>query len=207
MPEMDGIEATASLRSREAGTGRHQPVIAMTALVMQGDRERCLAAGMDGYLTKPIRPRALDEVLDLYIAKKLENEAAGEKVEEVAESSDPETEEEAIDGRELLERVGNDREFLQELASLFREDGPKQLERIRIEIGQKDSGEVLRAAHSLRGTLANLGARSAAEMASEIEQAGRTADLARAEAALGNLELELPRVLDALSALCVEVVR
>jgi two-component system sensor histidine kinase/response regulator len=68
MPELDGLEATIQLREREKGMGRHQAVIAMTALVMKGDRERCIEAGMDGYLSKPIRPQELDEVLDIYLA-------------------------------------------------------------------------------------------------------------------------------------------
>ena len=66
MPEMDGLEATVALRKKEKNTQSHQPVVAMTALVMKGDRERCLAAGMDGYLSKPIRPRELDDILELY---------------------------------------------------------------------------------------------------------------------------------------------
>ena len=69
MPEMDGLEATTLLREKEKLSGRHQAVVAMTALVMKGDRERCMAAGMDGYLSKPIRPQELDEVLDSYVAK------------------------------------------------------------------------------------------------------------------------------------------
>ncbi len=68
MPEMDGIEATLALREREKRTGIHQPVIAMTAHAMKGDRERCLAAGMDGYLSKPIKPQELDELLQSYAA-------------------------------------------------------------------------------------------------------------------------------------------
>jgi two-component system sensor histidine kinase/response regulator len=67
MPEMDGITATNIIRQRERENGRHQPIIAMTALVTAGDRERCLAAQMDGYLSKPIRALQLDEVLDRYM--------------------------------------------------------------------------------------------------------------------------------------------
>jgi two-component system, sensor histidine kinase and response regulator len=68
MPEMDGLEATAILRQREKETGAHQAVIALTAHAMKGDQERCLAAGMDGYLTKPIRPPEIEEILDRYLA-------------------------------------------------------------------------------------------------------------------------------------------
>jgi PAS domain S-box-containing protein len=206
MPEMDGIQATSALRASEAGTDRHQPVIALTALVMQGDRERCLAAGMDGYLSKPIRPRALDDVLDMYLAQKRQSETVSEKAPTTSAEPSPASVHDPVDDRELLERVGDDREFLTELVSLFREDGPKQLARIRKALEQKDAGEVLRCAHSLRGTLANLGERSAADLAAEIELAGKSEDLPGAGAALQSLELELARVLSALGTLCEGVI-
>ncbi len=72
MPEMDGFEVTAAIREKEIGSGIHQPVIALTAHAIKGDRERCLAAGMDGYLAKPIRPRDLDELLDSYVARRMQ---------------------------------------------------------------------------------------------------------------------------------------
>jgi PAS domain S-box-containing protein len=72
MPEMDGLEATAALREKEKGTGGHQAVVALTAHAMKGDREKCIAAGMDGYLTKPIRPQELDQLLERYMASKSE---------------------------------------------------------------------------------------------------------------------------------------
>jgi PAS domain S-box-containing protein len=207
MPEMDGIEATAALRAREKGTGRHMPVIAMTALVMQGDRERCLEAGMDGYLTKPIRPRALDEVLDLYVAQKGMGGAVHEETPMASAQASRDLDRDPVSGHELLERVGGDREFLSELVSLFREDSPKQLDRIKTAVENGDSSEVLRGAHSLRGTLANLAARPAADLAAEIEHAGKSDDLLRARVAFQNLQLELPRVLEALGALCEGVAR
>jgi CheY-like chemotaxis protein len=206
MPEMDGLEATAALRASEKETGCHQPVIAMTALVMQGDRERCLAAGMDGYLTKPIRPRALDEVLEIYIAQKKQGNTVFEEISKTSSQPSSTSGLEPVDGHELLERVDNDREFLTELVNLFREDGPKQLDKIRKALEKKDAGEMLRGAHLLKGTLANLAARPAADLAADIEHAARSEDWPRSEAALESLDLEMARVLDALSALCEEAI-
>ena len=71
MPEMDGFETTAAIRETEKGTGTHLPVIALTAHAMKGDREKCLAGGMDGYLAKPIRPRELDDLLESYVARRM----------------------------------------------------------------------------------------------------------------------------------------
>jgi len=68
---MDGFEATAAIRERENGTDTHMPVIALTAHAMKGDREKCLAGGMDGYLAKPIRPRELDDLLESYVARRM----------------------------------------------------------------------------------------------------------------------------------------
>jgi CheY-like chemotaxis protein len=68
MPELDGLEATIAIRRKEQNTGKHQPIIALTAHAMKGDQEKCLAAGMDGYLTKPIRPQELDQILNKYVA-------------------------------------------------------------------------------------------------------------------------------------------
>jgi CheY-like chemotaxis protein len=70
MPEMDGLEATASIRKKEEQSGKHQAVIALTAHAMKGDEERCLAAGMDSYLSKPIRPQELDAILEGYLARR-----------------------------------------------------------------------------------------------------------------------------------------
>ena len=80
MPEMDGFEATAAIRQKEKGTGLHQPVVALTAHAMKGDREKCLAVGMDGYLTKPIRPQELDQLLQIYVARHMEAPNAVETV-------------------------------------------------------------------------------------------------------------------------------
>jgi signal transduction histidine kinase/CheY-like chemotaxis protein len=89
MPEMDGLEATSAIRSKELVNGRHQPIIALTAHAMKGDEERCLAAGMDGYLTKPIRIQELDALLDKYVARRKESlKPAGATVHAPADSQE-----------------------------------------------------------------------------------------------------------------------
>ena len=108
MPELGGIEATIMLRE-EKMTGGHQFIVAMTALVMKNDRERCLAAGMDGYLAKPIRPQELDEALDACMT----NRASSPK-----EVSRTEVSDHTVNADELLERLDGDRVFLAELTDL-----------------------------------------------------------------------------------------
>ncbi|MGC2670954.1 MAG: response regulator, partial [Candidatus Acidiferrum sp.] len=78
MPEMDGLEATVAIREKEKGTGLHQPIVALTAHAMKGDREKCMEIGMDGYLTKPIRPQELDQILETYVARRLETQSLAE---------------------------------------------------------------------------------------------------------------------------------
>lgn len=203
MPEMDGIEATAALRDWELDTGLHQPIVAMTALVMKGDRERCLAAGMDGYLSKPLRSQDLDDVLEKYIA-----ESRLSKASRVRNSAvNPFAQQDPVDARELLDRVGDDREFLSDLVAVFREDCPRQLALIEKGLSAQAPAEISRAAHSLKGALSNLAAPAATSLAAEVEHAGAAGEMAKAEAALGRLRDELERVLDSLSALSEEAVR
>ena len=199
MPGMDGMEATRALRAAEVETGLHQPVVAMTALVMKGDKERCLAAGMDSYLPKPIRAQELDEVLEQYV---------GQKAVETQDASAPLSgASPAVDARDLLDRIGDDHEFLTELLATFREDSSSQFNEIHAALAASDGTALSHAAHSLRGALSNLAATPASALAAEMEAAGKAADFDRARMVLGDLEPELARVIDALSALCQETAR
>jgi two-component system, sensor histidine kinase and response regulator len=193
MPEMDGFEATSALRESEKSTGRHQAVVAMTALAMNGDRERCLAVGMDGYISKPIRPQELDELLDGYIAKKAA--AAPQKKEETVSSD-------VVDVAQLLDRIDDDRNFLAELVEIFRRDYPHSVNAVRSAIDTGNAAGLQHSAHTLKGTLANLSALSASALAAELEQMGRSVNLAGAQSTLDRLALELPNVTRALEALC-----
>jgi two-component system, sensor histidine kinase and response regulator len=194
MPEMDGLEAVAALRQLELSTGRHQHVVAMTALAMTGDRERCIAAGMDGYLSKPIRPQQLDEVLDASLVEK-ENKA-----------SPPETRVNATNGSvdvaQLLDRLDDDRALLGELFELFRSDARISLQETQKAIDAQNSARLQAVGHALKGTLSNLSAARASELAGDLEIFGRTQDLTSAQTRLDELSVEIDNVIRVLESIC-----
>ncbi len=185
MPEMDGIEATRVLREREKMTGTHQQVVAMTALAMKGDRERCIEAGMDGYLAKPIQQQELDELLENYVETKSTMTFT---------AAEQPTQHSSVNAAELLERVDGDFSFITELVELFRIDYPRHLRTAREALAEGDCVAVERASHALKGALANLAAGPASRMAQELEASARTGDLSHAGGALQQLEEELNRV-------------
>jgi two-component system sensor histidine kinase/response regulator len=192
MPEMDGLEATMKLREREKITGHHQPVVAMTALAMKGDRERCFEAGMDGYLSKPIRQQELDEVLESYVEQRHASSIP---------AAIPSIQEISVDVAELLERIDGDYSFLAELAELFRKDYPCQLMAAREALSHQDCRAVETASHALKGALANLAAGPASRIAKDLEANARSGDLTHADSELQQLEEELKRVMIQLEGL------
>lgn len=198
MPEMDGLEATEKLREREKNTGKHQPVVAMTAMAMKGDRERCIAAGMDGYLSKPIRPQELDEVLDAYVVL--------ERV-HLKPTMLPAPHEPSIITPELLERIDGDRAFLSELLDLLRENYPKQISAAREAARTSDSATLERVGHALKGALGNLAAPISTRLAEELESMGRIGDVQSAANTVDALEKELDRVVEILDEICMEAIR
>jgi two-component system sensor histidine kinase/response regulator len=193
MPEMDGFEATRILREREKAKGGHQPVVAMTALAMNGDKERCIEAGMDGYLSKPIRTQELDEVLEIYLAQK----DAGDVQDEFAPVTNN-----SIDVSQLLDRLDGDRALLAELVVIFRSDFPGNLNAAQQAIDQQDANGLRSSAHTLKGALANLSAVEASALAGELEAIGKSVDLSRAQVALDHLVREINSAMRALEALC-----
>jgi two-component system, sensor histidine kinase and response regulator len=193
MPEMDGFEATTILREREHSTGKHQSVVAMTALAMSGDKERCIMAGMDGYLSKPIRPQELDQLLDSYLS--MTDEApVPVAAQPVAESP--------VDVAQLLDRLDGDRILLAELVELFRADFPANLLAAQRAIDSHNASGLRSTAHALKGALANLSATQAAALAAELEAMGKSLNMTEAQATLDLLTHELVSVERALEALC-----
>ena len=184
MPEMDGIEATAAIRRAEAQTGGHIPIVAMTAHAMKGDRDRFLAAGMDGYVAKPVRPH------ELY--------AAVEGGDPNAEAELPAPVDVPFEWDAALESVGGDEAMLRELAEMFFTECPKLMEQIREHIAGADGPELRRAAHTLKGSAHVFGAEEVAGAAHRLEEIGREEAFADAEEALALLEDEVTRLLPAL---------
>jgi CheY-like chemotaxis protein/HPt (histidine-containing phosphotransfer) domain-containing protein len=185
MPEMDGFEATAAIRERERGTGRRLPIVAMTAYAMKGDRERCLAAGMDGYVSKPIQPRELWQAIEQLVSG---SGADGTSV----PTGD------ILDRRETLERVGGDTELLRELIAVFRADGPRLAKDIADALAGGDAQKLSRTAHTLKGAVSTFGAASAEAAAQQVELLAGQGDLAGAAAAAAHLDTELGRLKHAL---------
>jgi CheY-like chemotaxis protein/HPt (histidine-containing phosphotransfer) domain-containing protein len=184
MPEIGGFEATAAVRAREKETGGRLPIIAMTAHAMKGDRERCLAAGMDAYIAKPIQAHELLEVIERTVPAACACEPAA-----------------PLDWGAALKAVGGDEDILRELAVVFLEASPRWLEELRAAVARGDAAGVRRMAHTIKGSLGQFGAAAAHEMAQRLETMGQGEDLAGAAEACAALTEEVGRVGPALAQL------
>jgi CheY-like chemotaxis protein/HPt (histidine-containing phosphotransfer) domain-containing protein len=200
MPELNGFEAAAAIRERERATGGHLPIIAMTANAMRGDREACLQAGMDGYLSKPFQAQELYEAIAGLLPSGCEPGSTTPLGHEVRPPFEPETEE-TLDRAAALALVGGDEELLAELAGLFLEDSPKLLAQINDALRRGDGQALERAAHTLKGSVGCFCAKAAYEAALRMEILGREGELPRAEEAWASLEPEIERLSSALAAL------
>ncbi len=185
MPEMDGFEATARIRERE-GTGRRTPIVAMTASAMKGDREKCLAAGMDDYVAKPIGPETLHAVLSRWVH--LEGERGGE---EAASAVDPTM-------IENLRAIDGDGTLLVELIDTFQRIAPLRIAALSKASAKGSAVALERTAHSFLGSCANLGARYMAEVCARLEQLGRAGSTTGARELIQSLEEEYGVVQEAL---------
>jgi CheY-like chemotaxis protein len=179
MPELGGFETTAEIRRREHGTGRRLPVIAMTAHAMKGDRDRCHAAGMDGYVAKPIQPRELFAELERLLP---------------ATTAVEQPPVEGLDWKMALKNVGGDDGLLAELVQIFLETSPAWLADLHRGIERRDGELVRRTAHSIKGSLGQLGANAAAVIGQRLETIATDGQFATCAAVLGDLERELDRI-------------
>ena len=209
MPVIDGFEATKLLRQREAFDQEstapdspktyHIPIVALTANAMRGDRERCLAAGMDDYLTKPVRKEDLKGVLDRWISLSVQPQ--------VAHPSDAECREDGTDTEALpvifdvaatLRNIGGDRALLEDLVELFLQRYETMLEKIRAALAERDQAAVEQAAHALKGTANNLSASEVVLSAGQLEALGRLGTLVEGPMIYAQLEKAVLRLVQLL---------
>jgi two-component system, sensor histidine kinase and response regulator len=224
MPQMNGLDATRAIRAAETGTGRHIPIVAMTAHAMAGDRERCLAAGMDEYLTKPIRVEALithvERMGDRGQGPKASRGpgardqrpdvsgqtagASGQESRVTQHESSVGARRPAFEHAEALARVDQDAALLAEIAGLFLADKDAMLAEIRAALDAGDLTAVSRAAHRLKGSVSTFGAKAAGDAALALEDLDRTRTLDGAQQKFEALTAEIRRLSAALSALIAE---
>jgi PAS domain S-box-containing protein len=188
MPEMDGLEATGAIRARERQVGGHIPIIAITAHAMKGDRELCIEAGMDDYISKPIRPSALYDTLAKVLA------SSGPNQHDAQAKGDRMNDNTLVDWSVARETCQGDETLLREIVSTFLEEAPRMVDSIRIATRAGDAKTVHRAAHTLKGALGHLGAKQAYDLALALETMGRQGDLAEAAGALGSLDRAMAKL-------------
>jgi two-component system sensor histidine kinase/response regulator len=183
MPELDGYKATAIIRKRE-GDERHTKIVAMTAHAIEGDREKCLAAGMDDYLSKPLRYDALKQIVQRYRPVRI-----GEQ---------PAVTPESLDG--LRELGGDDGDILGELIDTFCENSPRVLAVAEAALKNQEPFAVAQAAHTLMGSSSNFGAKPLQDLCGQLENVGRSGrfEIQRAAQLLAAIRTELDRVYAAL---------
>jgi signal transduction histidine kinase/DNA-binding response OmpR family regulator len=186
MPEMSGGEAIAAIRERELRTGHHLPIIALTAHALKGDRERCLEAGADDYLAKPVVPAALHE-----------------RIAAIMPTTSPELASERVFDRSraaaLLARVGGDPMLFRDVIELFLDDCPNQIDAIRQAIHDQQPDRVYRAAHKLKGSAGNFDAHEIMALLQRLEARARDGDLATCVSVFIEIEAEAERLMAALA--------
>ncbi|GAB4353575.1 MAG: hypothetical protein Kow006_18790 [Gammaproteobacteria bacterium] len=203
MPVMDGYQATRHIRDPKSRVTDHAvPVVAMTANAMQGDRERCLAAGMDDYITKPIDPARLRRVLERWLpahcAQPVDNESpqARNRQETGVDRDQP-----VFDLEGVTRRLMGDTDLVRSIAEAFKEDAPRQLAQLEAHLANGALDDAAAQSHKLKGAAANVGGVALSATASRIELAARQGDRATLEAELALLGRQLSELLKAMETL------
>jgi HPt (histidine-containing phosphotransfer) domain-containing protein len=208
MPDLDGFAATVAIRERETA-GQHIPIIAMTAAAMEGDRELCIEAGMDDYITKPVRADAIEEALGRWLvddrpADTHDEPAHADDAHDVHGDRDDDVHD---DGAPVLDpsRISTlrdldsgDGELLRLLVDEYANDARAQLDTLHAALAEGDPHAVERAAHTVKGASANIGATRLAELCRELEALGRAAALGSGREMLERIEAEFDNVRHAL---------
>ena len=202
MPEMDGYELSRRIRDPRTNVLNPQiPIIAVTAHSLAGDREQCLKAGMDDYISKPLRPELLDKALTRWIGARAK--AADPVPGKRTEMDSPEQ----FDTEGLIERLMGDPALARRLARIFVETMPQDLLALSSAIHRSDSPAIALAAHSIKGAAANMGGTALGKLAGRVEQLGKAGDVEAASVALPELEATFQSLKPAILRFCGEDTR
>ncbi len=201
MPEMDGFEATRRIRELEEATGRHTTIVAMTAHAMAGDRERCLAAGMDDYLSKPVARSELKAALERHSEIQrngiADSSAKPERAHPKTDSARSETsssEEVLVDIDRLRDVTDNEPARMRRLIDIYLNQAAPMLNELDAAIQAKAAGDVARLAHKLVGSSISCGVQAFTQPLRELERLGNEGDVSRANALFDDVRRKFPRV-------------
>ncbi|KPA09911.1 multi-sensor hybrid histidine kinase [Candidatus Magnetomorum sp. HK-1] len=201
MPEMGGIEATHIIRNPTSDVLHHNiPIIAMTANAMIGDRDKCIEAGMDDYVTKPINPERLRKVLEKYLPCKCVAEVEKENSDDIIceQSEDDSGSPSPFDINNLKVLFDNDTDVIKQVCKVFLEDCPKQIDLLKDYVKDEKIEKIAMQAHSVKGASANASAMIVSDIASDIEKSGIKSDLDDIKKKMPELEKEFLRLKDAM---------
>ena len=192
MPVLNGLEATRLIRKSESVSGRHIPIIAMTAYAMKEDKKKCLEAGMDGYLSKPAKPEEINAIVAELFAGQEKTARAAESLSEAEPGIVS-----VVDVEAAMRIFGGDDDLLREAVDLFlEEDYPQQMKLLREGIERQDADAVRAAAHSIKGAVRSLGGVVLGDIALRLEELGREGKLEDAGKLTNRLEDELKHFAD-----------
>jgi CheY-like chemotaxis protein len=197
---MDGFAATAMIREKEQSIGKRTPIVAMTAHAMKGDRERCLAAGMDEYVSKPIQAERLYEVVQQMTGSKgagVPSVTASAPVANALANLDASV----VDFDLALYRLGGNLDLMKEAALMFLDAYPSLLASVRSAFTAREASSLELASHKLKGSISNFGAVNACNLAYKLELMGRDSRLDKDDTLVTELELEVERVAAVLAEL------
>jgi CheY-like chemotaxis protein/HPt (histidine-containing phosphotransfer) domain-containing protein len=200
MPVMDGFQATRQIRDTKSAVLNHSiPVVAMTANAMRGDREKCLDAGMDDYVAKPVTPHMLRQALAKWLpVLDASNPAASAAAAPVAPPSFAPKDAPVFDRKGMMSRLMGDEELALRVADAFLDDIPVQIAALKTDLKNNDLTSAERQAHTIKGASANLGGELLRAVAFELEKCCRSADTAHVAALEGELDRQFMLLKDAL---------
>ena len=192
MPKMGGFETTQAIRAREQKSGAHLPIVALTALAMTGDREACLKAGMDGYISKPVTAADLFGTLEKLFPNR------GGSATPPAAAPRHRVRADVLDRAKLDQNMEGDEEMLRDIVATFVQDVPQREREVLDALAKGDAPLLARAVHTLKGQLMALAAGPASDAAVRLEILARCGNLAEAEGVVGELQAELAQLLPVL---------